>query len=425
MTPATLSEVIGEYRSLDETMVTVGDSHARVAEFIHRPLLQGHEIAKSDKINLKLLHALGSARQSISAARGSFMVNRASFQMSVDVDKLKGAPKNISSSLRYQADPKIILRAERWNLDEREANGNTVMNLMLLAGEVAARWCHERGIPIINRVSLLNPDEPDPREYFRRVIMPLINRAKETHFKNHNCNDKVERRAAVSVGEGFDSHILDDNMTAHRSFDAFKTLPLATVLEYQRLLGAVVPSTVAGPHLHLGLDMFTRATSPLRRYGDLLTHWQIEAALLEEARSGQPLIGSTRDDFLPFKKDELERFMPYFNNRERQLIVSQRDAQRAWAIQLLLRAWKFNEAPLPATFELLVKYIQIGKDKRIGGELILLGNLSAEFSLPDWVHEEDIQIGDVFEVRLMDMDVYRLRIYVEPLRRLGSSAGRA
>jgi hypothetical protein len=134
------------------------------------------------------------------------------------------------------------------------------------------------------------------------------------------------------------------------------------------------------------------------------------------------LIGNTREDFLPFKRDELDRFMPHFDRRERQSMVAQRDALRAWAIQLLIRAWKFNEASLPATFDLVVSDNEITRNRRIRGDLILLGHLNAEFDLPEWLPEEDIQIGDVFEVKLKDLDAYSLRIYVEPLRRVRTAA---
>jgi exoribonuclease-2 len=37
------------------------------------------------------------------------------------------------------------------------------------------------------------------------------------------------------------------------------------------------------PHFGLGLDMYTRATSPLRRYADLIVHQQLRAFVLDRA----------------------------------------------------------------------------------------------------------------------------------------------
>ena len=387
MTPATLSKVIGETPSVQESLMMVGDDNTPPTTKSYRQVLESHEMTELDERNLRLLHTLGQARQSISSAKGSIMSNSPSFQISVATNNDVMVHDQASNYLRCTSDPRIHITVERRDPGESSNYGNTVMSLMLLGGEVGARWCQERGIPVINRVSQPHPDDPDPREYFHRVIMPLLKRPRESYLSK-----------------------------------ASRTLPLSIALEYQRLLGAVAPSTTPGPHLHLGLDMFTRTTSPLRRYSDMLVHWQIEAALLEEARSGQSLIGSTREDYLLFKKDEIDRFLPIMDRREKDLVSWQRDAQRVWAMQLLLRAWKFNGATLPSTFELWTHTIE---SKSIRGELTYFGGLSATFTLPSWLPEEDVQIGDVFEVKLTDLDIYNRRIDVEPLRRVRRTAERA
>jgi RNB domain len=391
MTPATLSKVIGETPSIQETVMTVGDNNAPPATKSHRQVLESHEMTELDGRNLKLLHTLGKACQSVSSAKGSLMLDSPSFQISVATDDNFMELEKASNYLPCTSDPQINLRVEKRDPDE---NRN-------------------------HRVSQPHPDDPDPREYFRRVIMPLISRPKESHVGARNFPGEVEESDESSGEKTCRSQSQAEDVVVSHSPEATKTLPLGIALEYQRLLGAVVPSTTPGPHLHLGLDMFTRTTSPLRRYSDLLAHWQIEAALLEEARLGQSLIGSTREDYLPFKKDELDRFIPFLDRREKDLLSWQRDAQRVSAMQLLLRAWKFNEAPLPDTFELWTHTIE---SKTIRGDLTYFGGLSAMFDLPSWLREEDVQIGDVFEVKLADLDIYNKRIGVEPLRRVRRTA---
>jgi hypothetical protein len=422
MTPTTLSTVIGETPSVQETVVMVGDNNAPPATKSPRPVLESHEMTELDERNLRLLHTLGKARQSVSSAKGSVMFNSPSLQISVATDDDLMKHEKASNYLQCTSDPRIHIKVERQDPDESRNHGNTVMSLMLLAGEVGARWCQERGIPVINRVSQPHPDDPDPREYFRRVIMPLINRPKESHVGARNSTGEGEESDASSGEKTCSSQSQAEDLIAPHLFEVSRILPLSIALEYQRLLGAVAPSTTPGPHLHLGLDMFTRTTSPLRRYSDMLVHWQIEAALLEEARSGQTLIGSTREDYLPFKKDEIDRFLPIMDRREKDVLSWQRDAQRVWAMQLLLRAWKFNGAPLPLTFELWTHTIE---GKSIRGELTYFGSLSATFNLPSWLPEEDVQIGDVFEVKLTDLDIYDRRIKVEPLGRVRRTTERA
>jgi hypothetical protein len=422
MTPAALSTVTGETPSAHETVIIVGDNVAKSPTNSPRQVVESHEMTEMDKQNLRLLHTLGKARQSLLSARGNLMFSGPSYEVAVytsgDLVEYEKRPHYI----RHSSDPRIDLKVEQWGTDENRTRGNTVMSLMLLAGEVGARWCQERGIPIINRISLPHPDDPDPRDYFRRVIVPLMSRSKEPYGEARNNTGKgkeIDKLSGERTGSS-QSHV--DDVIAHPSSEASKTVPLNVVLEYQRLLGAVAPSTTPGPHLHIGLDMFTRNTSPLRRYSDLLVHWQIEAALLEEARSGQSLIGSTREDYLSFKKDELDRFVPFLHWRENELRGHERAAQRVWAMQLLLRAWKFNEAPLPATFELWAHTFDNGT---ITGYLTYFGGLSATFKLPTWLREEDLKAGDVFEVKLTDLDIYNKRIEVKPLRRVRRTAERA
>ncbi len=422
MTPATLSTVMGETPRVHETVIMVGDNAATPPKKSPRQVVESHEITEVDVRNLKLLHALGKIRQSLSSARGGLMVDSPSFQIAVGTIGDSEEHEKGSDYIRHCWDPPIMLKVKKQAQTENSTYGNTVMSLMLLAGEVGARWCQERGIPVINRVSQPHPDDPNPKEYFRRVIKPLINNSKEPHGEARNFTGEI-KESEESPGErtGSSQSQEEDVIALHFS-EASKTLPLNIALEYQRLLGAVAPSTTPGPHLHLGLDIFTRTTSPLRRYSDLLAHWQIEAALLEEARLGESLIGSTREDYLPFKRDELDNFIPIFECCERELNRHQQDAQRVWAIQLLLRAWKFNQALLPATFDLWTHSFD---SKTIRGDLTYFGDLSAAFERPNWLREDDIQVGDVFEVKLTDLDVYNRRIEVKPLRRVRRTTERA
>jgi len=62
---------------------------------------------------------------------------------------------------------------------------------------------------------------------------------------------------------------------------------LAAMYAYRRQMRPSQLSTLPGPHAGLGLEFYTRTTSPLRRYSDLLVHQQLRAYL-----SGRPLLES-------------------------------------------------------------------------------------------------------------------------------------
>jgi exoribonuclease R len=422
MTPATLSAVVGETPLVNKRVITVGASTPKLPRKSPRQLIEAYEMTEMDKKNIKLLHTLGKSRQSLLSARGNLMFSSPSYEIKVTSNDDSVEHSENFPYIGKVSDPRIDLKVEPWSTDENRDHGNTVMNIMLLAGEVGARWCQERGIPIINRISQPHPDDPDPTKYFRRIILPLMNRSRETSSEPRNYDGEDSESDKSRVERTGSSQSQANDLMASSSFGAPKMVPLDMALEYQRLLGAVTPSTTPGPHLHIGLDMFTRNTSPLRRYSDLLVHWQIEAALLEEARSGQSLVGSMREDYLPFKKDELDRFLPLLHWRENELRGHDRAAQRIWAMQLILRAWKFNEAPLPATFEL---WAHTFDKETVTGYLTYFGGLSATFELRSWLLEEDLRAGDVFEVELADLDIYKKSLVVKPLRRLRRTAERA
>jgi exoribonuclease-2 len=101
---------------------------------------------------------------------------------------------------------------------DRHGSRAMVTDLMLMAGEAAARWCSERGLAIPYAT------QPPP--------------------------ESIQQPAGMAA------------MYAYRR--RFK--PSRTTIE---------PT----PHFGLGLDAYARATSPLRRYADLLVHQQIRAAL--------------------------------------------------------------------------------------------------------------------------------------------------
>ena len=101
---------------------------------------------------------------------------------------------------------------------DRSRSRALVMDAMLLAGEACARWCQGRGLPI--------------------------------PFAGQAAPDKPE-----------------------------VPTDLAGMFAYRRCFKPTRLSLDPVPHAGLGLGLYTRATSPLRRYSDLLVHQQVRASL--------------------------------------------------------------------------------------------------------------------------------------------------
>ncbi len=76
-------------------------------------------------------------------------------------------------------------------------------------------------------------------------------------------------------------------------------------------------------HAGLGLDTYTQATSPIRRYSDLLTHFQLKAHL--------------RGDGLPFSAEQLKEVMMTVLSATQEATMVERQTNRYYALEYLRR----------------------------------------------------------------------------------------
>jgi len=76
-------------------------------------------------------------------------------------------------------------------------------------------------------------------------------------------------------------------------------------------------------HAGLGLETYTQATSPIRRYSDLLTHFQLKAHL--------------RGQVLPFTAEQLKEVMMTVTTITQEVTMVERQTNRYWALEYLRR----------------------------------------------------------------------------------------
>jgi hypothetical protein len=369
LTPDVFRELTGLPPIQSTTYVVGTDTGERK---FGRKLLDSYEIAEDSKRDLEVLHRLGMARIRSQQKKGATLTGAGHALISVSFGGAQWSKVKASLSCDFYGDPTISCVIP----EDAAAQGRqtTVGPLMLLAGEVAGQWCKARGVPIPYRITPRNPDKEDPRDFFRRVVEPS----------------------------------LDEN----------ESPPLDIMLQYFQLIGIVQPSTTPGLHVGVGFEAMTKCTSPLRRFSDLLVHWQIEAALLEEARSGKSLIGNTKEDFLPFSKVQIDALLPRLDTRERLINHSSQVANRQWQCHFLLRAWKYGETKLPTP--LIFSARSVDRDQQTIGGLIEDLLIGGQMPIPGWTTAEEIKVGDKFEVEVENIDVYSLMISFKPLRSIGT-----
>lgn len=153
-----------------------------------------------------------------------------------------------------------------------EAAREWVAEFMILAGEAAARFASERKVPILYRVQ--KPGDP------------------------------------IDVGH----------------------LPEGPVREFAKIVSMTRSglSVEPGPHAGLGMASYVQATSPIRRYGDLVVHRQLKAAAADEPP--------------PYSSEDLGVLAAELDPLNGQAAKMERNADRYWVTEHLARnkgkTWK-------------------------------------------------------------------------------------
>jgi len=127
--------------------------------------------------------------------------------------------------------PEIVVKVENgaihFNPVPHTQAAHIVQELMILAGEAAARWA-----------------------YMQNLAFPYVTQEPPIS----------EERAGSGLGP---------------------TSSLAENYARRRMMRAAIVSSTCSAHAGLGLSFYSQVTSPLRRYHDLLAHYQISASINE------------------------------------------------------------------------------------------------------------------------------------------------
>ncbi|ROW14716.1 hypothetical protein VPNG_03769 [Cytospora leucostoma] len=368
MTPAEANAAVGfeEPRqppkwSAAENFV-VGKLPANKAE--NRKMTSAAELQPEDLESLKTLYRLGHALRQRRLAKGAMPVFplRPNAKAYFNETSMKEVPPGLIDS---DGDPTINIS---W---DQGGESPMVSNTMTLAGEIAARWCSDRKIPIPYVTQPNAARNLEQLKPYSETVYSILLRGEEP----------------------------TPEQSAH----------------LQRLMGADDMSTRPGSHFLMGLDCYAKVTSPLRRYSDLVAHWQIESALAQEAETGK-----VAEQKLPFSRAELDKeVFPWLRLRQRVIRrLGSWVGNQAYMLQALVRAWKFpaeGDSRLPETFKFKVV-------AEAGGRKVILGSLDwfglKARMLPDGLGDlglrvADIRGGDVFEVKLKDVNVHQDDVFVE------------
>ncbi|KAI8063154.1 hypothetical protein BC940DRAFT_307703 [Gongronella butleri] len=189
-----------------------------------------------------------------------------------------------------------------------------------------------------------------------------------------------------------------DTLLASRNSSGF--VPFGELLAHMHDLPPAATTTAfAQPHALMGItDGYAKVTSPLRRYMDMLIHWQLKAHLLR--------------DKLPFAESALKTLAPRFELKEKLMAMAQQRAQDHWVVQLLHRLNDRDARQWHAIVHHPARPVRTPLGAVIhaaDATLIELGIRVRIDNIADAVHT-----GDVLPVRIASVHTQTARVNVVP-----------
>ncbi|GAB7344570.1 hypothetical protein MBLNU457_3068t1 [Dothideomycetes sp. NU457] len=346
----------------------------------HRGLTKSHELSSAQRKMIATLAKLAHLRQATRLAAGGYLLDPTKPDVTVwNHYKRAGLGWDHPSrtvSRTVEGDPII-----QFNTTELVSSPGALDNpskimvqeMMLLACEVAARWCHDRNIPIVYRGSIPRPGDLTAEEFSERVLKPAME-------KNNGIP------------------------------------PLHLAFEFLRHQGATRLTTEPLKHTVLGLSHYAKVTSPLRRYGDMIVHWQIEAALRAEAEGKKLNSESDTSDTVPFSEGILKQMMVGLQPRELLIRRTMNYALGSWICQLMFRAFHYGECELPSTMTAVLMNPPPAARQTQIPVYVKEFNIQGSMFNPEEHGFGPAQNGDQWEVAIYKVDVYYRRIQLLPLR---------
>ncbi|KAI8047680.1 uncharacterized protein B0P05DRAFT_576244 [Gilbertella persicaria] len=164
----------------------------------------------------------------------------------------------------------------------------------------------------------------------------------------------------------------------------------------------VTVTTEAGlPHAIMGIqDGYTRATSPLRRYLDMVVHWQLKSHLMGQA----PV----------FSADQLKALSTRILTREKQLSLLQQRSIQFWTIHLLdrMRADGFTQQ---MEWTCIINMPSRVSFTELGGAIDVATGTVLELGIRGRIEKlnRNLEVGDVVKVRVSSLDTLLGRLNLE------------
>lgn len=318
-----------------------------------------------------------------------------SISLQIGTAPFKPYEMQVTEGRYYVGDPKIKLRMQDFNPHEvRDESKNYLISLLMnLAGHISGRFCAKRHIPVVYDGTWYDPE-------YERVTRENLDQFGGQEFY------KLAMPKAFSRSSPVQHHIL-------------------------------------------GLDSYVKCTSPLRRFTDVIAHYQIESALRFEHEHGCLFDGrvekenENRHDVdvdvdadtdgggtgdgdilttpasstsLPYSTTDIDLYIPHAQQITSRLRDISTFASQHWACMLLFRAFYFGECELPTSFPVLLRAKKLTLDRdglQYSGIITNLG-VRCTVNIPvDCPGVEKMDVYGLVEAHIVAVDMSTLDVSME------------
>ncbi|KAF3385271.1 hypothetical protein F1880_001786 [Penicillium rolfsii] len=357
-------------------------------EFIKQPLPEGkvfrENLTAEDKDNFTILRNLMLGFRAQRQKNGAMDIQfpRPDTSLSVQMGTVPAKPYEIqvTEGRYYIGDPIIQLQMQDFNPHEvrDESKRYLVSLLMNLAGHIAGQFCAARNIPVVYDGTWYDPEYgPVTRE---------------------NMNE--------FGGQAF----------------------------YHLALPKAISASTPLHHHMLGLDAYVKSTSPLRRFSDVIAHYQIEAALRFEHKHGRQFNAETdiphepveseiqssnttpTNSPLPYSHLDLDNHIEYSQPLLARLRAISSYSTQHWACMLLFRAFYFAECALPETFPVVLRSMRLGftDEGTVYSGIITNLGVNCVVTIPEGCPgKEKMDVFGVVDAQITAVDMATLEVKME------------
>ncbi|CAI2169611.1 3030_t:CDS:2 [Funneliformis geosporum] len=270
--------------------------------------------------------------------KGTFSSNLPQGNVALSPFPLFKTRSDIQYPIIFTGLPSIQVNLDKFNYSPARM---MVAEMMVMAGRIASIFCSERQIPIM--------------------------------FRSQPKSDSAELDEILS---NIDKEV--------------GLIPNTHIFKVRSLMQPVKTVVEPKPHFSMGItEGYSKVTSPLRRYGDLLAHWQMKASLLNER--------------MPFSKDELNNNIPQITHFEKEIRRLQVRSSKFWILNLINRLKASGN--LPEMTGIIIEEFDKG-DRTV---------LIREFGIQGKLTKSTGQLGDIIKLKVLDIMPNKHNITFEPV----------